>query len=525
MRVAVVSSASGGGAGIAALRIARSLQEHAGLAVEFIDIASVGAVASDESSQRNSNNGRISNTQFTVDRVTARREWLVQFLAGFHVVNLHWTAYVLATSEIEMLVRTGTPVLMTLHDFNHVTGGCHYPAGCTGMYSGCMGCPQIERGCGNVAEDVYRLKRRKNAIFRHPNVHIAAPSRYVLDAARRAVDIEPSRTHLLRNPYDPLVLHAVAAPDGSAPRPLTVLLVADWLGERRKGAMLAAEVLQVYCAPKSGNGALRIHIAGGSDAGLIRMLRDTGAEVIAHGRIADHAELAAIYAQCDVQLSTSHEDNWPNVLVEAAAYGCLAIVGPGHGCEEFARRYPGCHVTDDYTPAAFVQALQQLATMPATELRACKSAMAVAVRADHAPDAVAVTYAAALRSVCAMPTEPSERSLSGGSSRDAAISSNYLGCASRAALAAAEPSSQYGQMEVCLERSATSSGAMTLCAVYRSQHTEALVEHALQAGIATIPLKVAGTRLRHVFASEASDYGLSTLTCRLSPDDAEREAQ
>jgi glycosyltransferase involved in cell wall biosynthesis len=523
MRIAVVSSASGGGAGIAALRIARSLREHEGFAVEFVDIASVGAVASDESSQRNSNNGRISNTQFTVDRVTARREWLVQFLAGFHVVNLHWTAYVLATSEIEMLVSTGTPVLMTLHDFNHVTGGCHYPAGCTGMFAGCMGCPQVERDFGNVSEDVYRLKRRKNSIFRHPNVHIAAPSRYVLDAARCAVGIELSRTHLLRNPYDPLELQTVDALDGSAPRPLTVLLVADWLGERRKGAMLAAEVLQVFCAHKSGNVALRIHIAGSSDAGLVRMLRDTGAEVIAHGRIADHATLAAIYAQCDVQLSTSHEDNWPNVLVEAAAYGCLAIVGPGHGCEEFARRYPGCHVADNYTPAAFVHALQQIATMPAMELSACKSALTVAVRTDHAPEAVAADYAAALRSVCA--TDSSERPPSSASSRDTAFSSNYLGYATREALATAGTLREHGHMDVCLERSATSSGALTLCAVYRSQHTEALVEHALQGGTATIPLKLAGAPLRHVFASELSDYGLSALTCRLSSTDAERQEQ
>ena len=341
MRVAIVSSASGGGAGIAAVRVARALEAHAGVEVHFVDVGAIGPVAPEVSPQRSYTNGRISNTQFTGERGLARREWLVQFLAGFDVVNLHWTSFVLSTAEIEALVDTGTPVLFTLHDFNHVSGGCHYPAGCTGLLESCMGCPQVEPAPG-ATDAVHRLKLRKNALFRHANVQLAAPSRYVLETARAAVGLPPGRAHLLRNAYAPLAESELSVPPGSEPgaRPFTVLLVADSLVERRKGAPLAAEALQRFCAQRPSE-TLRIHVAGNADAGLLGALKGTGAEIIAHGRVVEHALLASVYAQSDVQLSTSHEDNWPNVLVEAAAYGCLSVVGPGHGCEEFARLYPG----------------------------------------------------------------------------------------------------------------------------------------------------------------------------------------
>jgi len=68
MKIAVLSSASAGGAGIAAFRIYQALQasDHE---VDFIDIRALGeAVCQEVSPQISATNRKITNTHFTGSR-------------------------------------------------------------------------------------------------------------------------------------------------------------------------------------------------------------------------------------------------------------------------------------------------------------------------------------------------------------------------------------------------------------------------------------------------------------------------
>nr|CCF78639.1 exported hypothetical protein [Rubrivivax gelatinosus S1] len=510
MRIAILTSASAGGAGIAATRVAHALREQAGHTVDIFDIEAVGAVSQEVAPQRSVTNGRLSNTQFTADHGTARREWLLQTLAGYDVVNAHWTTYLLSIADLEALAATGVPLLLTLHDSNHVSGGCHYPAGCTGLYTGCSACPQVDDERFGRAE-VQQVKARKDALLARPNVHLAAPSRYMLDMARDAVAVGDERLHLLRNPYAPLQI------DTPPPaRPFSVMLVADTLTERRKGARLAAEALLLFCLTHGRDRPIRIHVAGKAEESLLRPLRTTGAELLVHGRITNHRWLVEIYRTSDVQICPSHEDNWPNVLVEAAAYGCLAVVGPGHGCEEFARAYDAGPVCPEYSATAFAQALGQIASLDPEERERRRRMLAEAVNADHAPATIAVALNAAFarvaasRSAAGEPARHERRQTSG-------TSSNYLGAATREMLAR-EADGRPGSLLLARTRRATSNGNMTLHAVYGRDGTPQLIPFGAAEHEVRIALHHNGERLRHVFAAEANDYGVSQLGCRVEFD-------
>ena len=55
---------------------------------------------------------------------------IAPLLAGYDVINVHWTSFFLSTENIGNIVALGRPVVFTLHDMAHFTGGCHYSAGC-----------------------------------------------------------------------------------------------------------------------------------------------------------------------------------------------------------------------------------------------------------------------------------------------------------------------------------------------------------------------------------------------------------
>jgi len=104
-----------------------------------------------------------------------------------------------------------------------------------------------------------------------------------------------------------------------------------------------------------------------------------------HGRISDQRALARIMQPEDVLLSASLEDNWPNILVEAGAYGCKPVVGPGHGCEEFVPKYAFGEVAANYSLEAFVKATASAVETFDPEQR---ERAAEAIREDHSPERI-----------------------------------------------------------------------------------------------------------------------------------------
>ncbi|TVR08199.1 MAG: glycosyltransferase family 1 protein [Planctomycetota bacterium] len=96
---------------------------------------------------------------------------------------------------------------------------------------------------------------------------------------------------------------------------------------------------------------------------------------------------------CDFLLTCSFEDNWPNVLVEAGAYGVIPIVGPGHGCEEFVKVFQFGFVADEYTAESFATTIEKLMDIRGLEGRQDFSER---VRSTHDKRKVARQYAAVL---------------------------------------------------------------------------------------------------------------------------------
>lgn len=396
-RIAVLSSAGAGGGGIAAHRLAQALDAQDGLSAEFLTAEELGGFLPEAVVPSGSKSNRqLTDTHFTVEYPGYRRDWLINLLSGYDIVNVHWASYLLGLAELETLAARGTRMLFMLHDYHYFTGGCHYPAGCTGMARGCLGCPQVDSSLCDSRFIPVNL-RVKRAIFAHDNVHLAAPSGFLRDQAVSSGIVSGDRAHVLRNAYAPL--------DTGAGRPdddiIRILLIADSLAERRKGMPLALDSLAALHDRLPAGRRVQIDVVGQADPMLVDRLTASGLTHVLHGRISDHARLVGIFAASDIVLSCSYEDNWPNILVEAGAYGCVPVVGPGHGCAEFSETYGIGGIARNYTADAFADALMTtisgLSSIPEAIAR---------IRNDHRADQVAAQF---LRIAAAIPRAQTEQ--------------------------------------------------------------------------------------------------------------------
>jgi glycosyltransferase involved in cell wall biosynthesis len=348
MKVAILSSAPAGGAGIAAYRIYEALKENTKFSIDFIDIALLGEVPHDVSPTYSGTNNRISNTHFTIDNSSDIRDWIVDYLMQYDLINVQWASYLISISEIMILAKNGKKILFTLHDFYYFTGGCHYPSTCQGFIKSCTACPQVDESkFSQVAVmDAYKLKRE---LFSYPNVHISAPSSFIVNSAIKSQIISKDRAHVLRNAYKSEEGFSVNDIDINN---LSILLISDSFSEQRKGLLNAVEALNL-AANSQPDLNLSVHLVGALDNKVVSMLDTKKITTYTHGHIKKHEELVKIYKKSRFILTSSYEDNWPNILVEGGCYGCIPIVGPGHGCEEFVSVFGFGGVSRSYSSLDF----------------------------------------------------------------------------------------------------------------------------------------------------------------------------
>ncbi|KAF0162027.1 MAG: group 1 glycosyl transferase [Rhodocyclaceae bacterium] len=391
-KIAILSSASGGGAGIAAKRICDALNHLGNFQADFIDIVALGeAVPASVTLNDSSSNREYTDTHYTAEYPGYVRGWVVALLSSYDVINVHWAPYLVTTSELIALAKMKRRILITMHDFYYCTGGCHYPAGCTGQMFSCVGCPQVAPIKFSRA-DVMAAYREKAELLGFANVHISAPSKYLVDAVVSTGIISSDRAHVIRNIYHPEDLFFGDKQNVKS----HVLLVADSLVERRKGMRLALAALGQATA-KYTDGNLIVHLVGQMDNELERLCAEHRINAVFHGRIKEHEKLAAVYRNSGILLTCSYEDNWPNVLVEGGAYGVVPVVGSGHGCEEFCSVFGIGHVVADYTPESFSETiLKCIETYPSNEML---QVFATCVRDSHLACNVAVTYASTITDI------------------------------------------------------------------------------------------------------------------------------
>jgi len=119
-------------------------------------------------------------------------------------LHIHWGGY--SFLPLQALTDLPIKIIITAHDYNYFTGGCHVPMSCDHMLNDCKSCPLVKRkGLGELLV-IYLKRKRKRVLFRiKNNIKVVAPSNYTAGLILRShpfLDVV-----VIPNPLDAIYTH------------------------------------------------------------------------------------------------------------------------------------------------------------------------------------------------------------------------------------------------------------------------------------------------------------------------------
>ena len=244
------------------------------------------------------------------------------------VVHLHWVNQgMLSLKSVRKILRSGKPVVWTMHDLWPATAICHYARACHAFKTGCHDCPLLpEHGSKNDLSE--KIWKRKKQLYHASNIHFVTCSRWLEGEARQSALMTGQRVTNIPNVIDTRTFrpadrnearHLARLPEGKR----VILFVSQKVTDERKGMAYFVEAMQKLVERHPGM----------RDDTVVALLGSHSDEVAAQmpvpayplGYVADEKSIAAIYNSADVYVLPSLEDNLPNTIMEAMACGVPCV--------------------------------------------------------------------------------------------------------------------------------------------------------------------------------------------------------
>jgi glycosyltransferase involved in cell wall biosynthesis len=220
-------------------------------------------------------------------------------------------------------IPNDVPVVMTLHDMNHFTGGCHYDAGCGRFTGRCGTCPLL----GSTREnDLSRLIWRDKAKGYHRrsnlNLRVVADSRWLAGEARRSLLLGRFQVETIHYGLDETLFRPI---DRQAARKVlnlpdncrAILFVADSIDNPRKGLVHLLRALERFPADRD---ILLLSVGNNRGASLPTHLR-----AVHLGYLKDDLLMAAAYSAANVFVIPSMQEAFGQTALESVACGTPVV--------------------------------------------------------------------------------------------------------------------------------------------------------------------------------------------------------
>lgn len=244
------------------------------------------------------------------------------------VIHLHWVNQgMLSLKDMEKILKSGKPVVWTMHDMWPCTGICHYARTCTHYRQECHHCPYIYKG-GGKKDLSYRIFRKKKALYKQAPIHFVTCSRWLKEQAQSSallqgksvVDIPNAiNTHLFK-PQDKLK----ARGKFHLPEEGRLILFGSLkITDQRKGAQYLIDACK-WLAEKhpEWKDMVGVVVFGNQSQQLQEQLPF---RVYSLPYIKNDHEVVDIYNAVDLFAIPSLEENLPNMIMEAMACGVPCV--------------------------------------------------------------------------------------------------------------------------------------------------------------------------------------------------------
>jgi len=244
---------------------------------------------------------------------------------GADIIHLHWINNgFLSLKSLHKLVKTGKPIVWTLHDMWAYTGGCHYPGSCSNFTRNCGECFFLKY---QSKKDLsHRIYQEKLKIFSSENISFVAVSNWMADNARKSSLISKFKIEVIPNPIDtevyrPADKEKIRKELKLPPDMFLILSGAANLKDKRKGFIYLVKALSEM---------VKSHPEISDKIGLITFgksseVYDSPIKVYSQSYLKDDQSIARMYQAADVFILPSLEDNLPGTVMESLACGTPVV--------------------------------------------------------------------------------------------------------------------------------------------------------------------------------------------------------
>ena len=164
------------------------------------------------------------------------------------IIHLNWINQgMLSLGSIRKIVKSGKPIVWTMHDLWPATGICHYARSCGAFRTVCHHCKLLPGG-GSTNDLSRKIWKRKKALYHDSNIHFVTCSRWLEAQAKQSALLSGEKVVSIPNTID---THIFCPKDRAAARlqmglpekGRIVLFVSQKVTNERKGAAYFIEAI------------------------------------------------------------------------------------------------------------------------------------------------------------------------------------------------------------------------------------------------------------------------------------------
>lgn len=233
------------------------------------------------------------------------------------ILHFHWISDgMISVKSMGKLMRSGKPVVWTMHDMCAFTGGCHYSEECIGYEDRCGKCPALS---SSIKRDLTsKIFEGKEKAYSEAHLYPVGCSSWIADCAGKSSLLCKFRPVAIPNPIDTDVFNVI---DKNTARELLgfpkdrklILFGAESAeSDKRKGFKELCEALKDL----SGDEYICVVFGNGSE-----ISEHIGIDTISLGYINDDFHLKCIYNAADIFVCPSLYENLANTVMESLSCG------------------------------------------------------------------------------------------------------------------------------------------------------------------------------------------------------------
>ncbi|NDV63729.1 glycosyltransferase family 4 protein [Bacteroides sp. 224] len=244
------------------------------------------------------------------------------------IIHLHWINQgMLSLKGIRKILKSGKPVVWTMHDMWPCTGICHYAGECTEYQNSCGHCSYLING-GYKKDLSYRRFLKKQKMLQGSSISFVACSRWLEEQAKKSALLIDQSVCNIPNPINTNLFKPrnkqEARSKCNLPTDKSLILFGSVkIKDKRKGAKYLAEACEIlikkYPELKDNLGVV---VLGHQSKYLEKYIPF---KVYSMDYVSNEHKLVDIYNSVDMYVTPSLEDNLPNTIMEAMACGVPCV--------------------------------------------------------------------------------------------------------------------------------------------------------------------------------------------------------